>query len=94
MVRMSISVPEPVDSFIGRAEELQTVKTLLAKHRFVTLTGAAGVGKTRLALRIAQEVAASDRWLPEHCCWCGITVTTWWKGVGRWHRHCSWPVPR
>src|SRR5205823_740042 len=57
MARLNIHVPQPLDSFIGRAEELQAVKTLLATHRFVTLTGAAGVGKTRLALQIAEEMA-------------------------------------
>jgi ATP/maltotriose-dependent transcriptional regulator MalT len=59
MVRQSSTVPRPLDSFIGRAEERQTVQTLLATHRFVTLTGPAGVGKTRLALRIAEELVPS-----------------------------------
>src|SRR5205823_6346703 len=46
-------------SFIGRAEELQTVQTLLATHRLLTLTGAAGIGKTRLALQAAEELTSS-----------------------------------
>src|SRR5262249_41234631 len=53
------NVPRPLDSFIGRAEELEAVKTLLATHRLVTLTGPAGIGKTRLALRLAEEWADS-----------------------------------
>jgi predicted ATPase len=59
MVGLSSTIPRPLDSFIGRAEELQSVKTLLTTHRFVTLTGAAGVGKTRLAFRVTEELGAS-----------------------------------
>src|SRR5260370_28101149 len=59
LVRLSMTVPHPFDSFIGRAEELRDVTTLLATHRLVTLTGPAGIGKTRLALRIAEELAAA-----------------------------------
>ena len=58
-VRLSTTVPRPLDSFIGREDELQAVQTLLATHRLVTLTGAAGIGKTRLALQVAEELAAS-----------------------------------
>jgi predicted ATPase len=59
MVGLSSTVPLPFNSFIGRAEELQTVQTLLATHRLVTLTGAAGIGKTRLALQAAEGLTAS-----------------------------------
>jgi predicted ATPase/DNA-binding SARP family transcriptional activator len=40
-------------SFIGRERELAEVTDLVATHRLVTLTGAAGCGKTRLALEVA-----------------------------------------
>src|SRR5437016_2547093 len=53
------TLPRPLDPFFGRAAELVTVKRLLAAHRLVTLTGPAGIGKTRLALRVAEELAAS-----------------------------------
>lgn len=43
-------------SFIGREDEIEQVKNLLIEHRLVTLTGAGGVGKSRLALRVAEEV--------------------------------------
>jgi hypothetical protein len=52
MVGLSSTVPLPFNSFIGRAEELQTVQTLLATHRLVTLTGAAGIGKRGQPSRI------------------------------------------
>ena len=45
-----------VTSFIGRQREIGEVKQLLATIRLVTLTGAGGVGKPRLALQIASEV--------------------------------------
>src|SRR4051812_26235454 len=54
------SIPRPADSFVGRSEEIQAVASLLAAHRLVTLTGAAGIGKTRLALRIAEDHAGDS----------------------------------
>ncbi|WP_191499876.1 ATP-binding protein [Mycobacterium simulans] len=44
-------------SFIGREAEMNHVRQLLADNRVVTLTGADGVGKTRLALQVAGQVA-------------------------------------
>src|SRR5437764_951575 len=73
MVRLSSTVPRPLDSFIGRAEELEAVKTLLATHRLVTLTGPAGIGKTRLALRIVEELAAS---YPDGICFVPLVELT------------------
>jgi LuxR family maltose regulon positive regulatory protein len=58
MASFSVTIPRPLDSFIGRAEELNSVRSLLAAHRLVTLTGAAGIGKTRLAIRIAEELVS------------------------------------
>jgi predicted ATPase len=46
-------LPVPVSSFIGREDELDAVHGLVAGSRLVTLTGAAGAGKTRLALQVA-----------------------------------------
>lgn len=43
--------------FIGRERELRWAKDLLAKRRFVTLLGPGGLGKTRLALQLAVDVA-------------------------------------
>ncbi len=52
------SVPTPLTSFIGRSDEIAEIRTLLEDHRLVTLTGAGGVGKTRLAIRLAAYVGA------------------------------------
>lgn len=52
-------LPLQLTSFIGRAEELAEVQDLLAdpQTRLLTLTGAGGCGKTRLALRVGEEAA-------------------------------------
>jgi non-specific serine/threonine protein kinase len=47
------NLPAEVSSFIGRERELGEIARLLRAHRLVTLTGAGGTGKTRLALRAA-----------------------------------------
>ncbi len=48
------NLPAQLTSFIGREKEIAQVKELLAAHRLVTLTGAGGVGKTRLAIQVAE----------------------------------------
>ena len=47
------SLPLLVSSFVGRETELTDLEQLLASSRLVTLTGAGGCGKTRLALEAA-----------------------------------------
>ena len=49
------TIPTVLTSFIGREREIAEVAWLLASSRLVTLTGAAGCGKTRLAMRIAAD---------------------------------------
>ncbi len=51
------NVPAELTSFVGRRRELAEIKRRLGSSRLVTLTGPGGVGKTRLALRAAAEVA-------------------------------------
>ncbi|MBK7204376.1 MAG: XRE family transcriptional regulator [Anaerolineae bacterium] len=52
-------LPVQLTSFIGRAEELAELRELLAddQTRLLTLTGAGGCGKTRLALRVGEGMA-------------------------------------
>jgi len=51
--RTGAALPAPLTSLVGREGETSELTALLDVHRLVTLTGAAGVGKTRLALRVA-----------------------------------------
>ena len=47
----------PTTSFIGRESEVAEVQAALKAHRLVTLTGVGGVGKTRLAMEVAAQLA-------------------------------------
>jgi predicted ATPase len=48
--------PQPTD-FLGRREEVAALVDLVGRTRLVTLVGAGGVGKTRLGLEVAAQVA-------------------------------------
>ena len=51
------NLPVQLSSFVGRDAELTQLRELLADNRMVTLTGAGGVGKTRLAVQVAAQLA-------------------------------------
>jgi predicted ATPase/class 3 adenylate cyclase/DNA-binding CsgD family transcriptional regulator len=51
-------LPTHLTSFVGRAADLREIPRILEGHRLVTLTGAGGVGKTRLAVQIASRMAS------------------------------------
>jgi non-specific serine/threonine protein kinase len=53
----STNLPVQLTSFIGRKREIADLSQLLASVHLVTLVGAGGCGKTRLALRVAAELA-------------------------------------
>jgi non-specific serine/threonine protein kinase len=60
------NLPVEVTRFIGRRRELSAIGEAIERHRLVTLRGAAGVGKTRLALRAAaglRDSFADGCWL-------------------------------
>jgi predicted ATPase len=50
------NLPASLNPFIGRSAELAEVRGLVMDSRLVTLTGAGGSGKTRLALQVAAEL--------------------------------------
>jgi non-specific serine/threonine protein kinase len=53
-------VPLPLTSFVGRTDELDLAQALLEdpNRRLLTLTGPGGIGKTRLAIEIANRLGA------------------------------------
>src|SRR5262249_9809468 len=62
------NLPVQLTSFIGRAQELDELRAQLAATRLLSVTGAGGCGKTRLAIQFAADVApdyAGGAWLVE-----------------------------
>ncbi len=52
------NLPSQFTSFVGRGSQLTELGKLLAQNRLLTLSGAGGAGKTRLAIEVANQVAA------------------------------------
>jgi predicted ATPase/predicted Ser/Thr protein kinase len=62
------NLPRRLTSFVGRAQDLSETARLLGEHRLLTLTGAGGCGKTRMALELAvrqQDLFAGGTWIAE-----------------------------
>ena len=62
------NLPIRLTSFVGRREELRHARRLLHDGRLLTLTGAAGAGKSRLAIRLSETLLgefAGGVWLVE-----------------------------
>ena len=62
-------IPAEVTEFIGRRRDLGEVRRMLSESRLVTLIGFGGVGKTRLALRLANQLGRS---YPDGVCFVGL----------------------
>lgn len=56
---LAAALPTPLTSFVGRTSERATLARALTEHRLVTAVGPGGVGKTRLALAVAEDVSGS-----------------------------------
>lgn len=58
--------PTPLTTIIGREHDEATIAHLLAREhsRLLTVTGPAGVGKTRLALQVAHTLSARNAYMP------------------------------
>jgi class 3 adenylate cyclase len=78
--RLAGNLSEQATSFVGRQAEVAELVGVVGAHRLVTLTGPGGVGKTRLALQVAAELAG--RLLPG----CG------WSSWPRWATPRRWPT--
>ena len=66
--KRSGNLPAETTSFVGRRRELAEIRKKLSTSRLVSLVGPGGVGKTRLALRAAADLArgfADGAWLVE-----------------------------
>jgi len=66
-------LPLPVTSFVGRDEDLVAVAGRLDRARLVTLHGPGGVGKTRLALEVAERMGGRYR---DGICFCDLAAVT------------------
>src|SRR5204863_1042125 len=54
------NLPVQLTSFIGREREMAEVKRLLTTTHLLTLTGAGGCGKTRLALQVSADLLEGE----------------------------------
>jgi len=66
--RLKHNLPYQLTSFIGREQEIAQLVKLVKANRLVTLTGAGGAGKTRLAIEVASrltDVFPDGVWLVE-----------------------------
>ena len=50
------NLPFQISKFIGRERELADITDLIANNRLVTLTGTGGIGKTRLSLKVGEQL--------------------------------------
>ena len=58
--RAVVRIPVPPTGLIGRREELRRAVAVLGSGRLLTLTGPGGVGKTRLAIAVANAMLAAN----------------------------------
>lgn len=68
--RRASTVPYHLSTLVGRDRELSAVREALVSSRLVTITGVAGVGKTRLAAEVAREVEGDGT---EDVWWCDLS---------------------
>src|SRR5579859_806781 len=81
---LSGNLPAEPNSFIGRERDLAELARLLGEVRVLTLSGPGGIGKTRLAVRLARDVIdqageqdgldLDEAWLVELADWHGPTA--------------------
>jgi predicted ATPase/class 3 adenylate cyclase/DNA-binding CsgD family transcriptional regulator len=62
---ISQRLPVQLTSFVGRQAELSQVHELLTQNRLLTLTGAGGAGKTRLAIQTAGQLSSEFGQFPQ-----------------------------
>lgn len=67
--RLRTNLPEGLPTLIGRDDDLARLGTLIDAHRLVTLVGAGGMGKTRLAQALLHGRRADTERYPNGVCW-------------------------
>lgn len=50
------NLPFQISKFIGREKEMDEIADLITDHRLVTLVGTGGIGKTRLSLKVGEQI--------------------------------------
>ncbi|MBM3130068.1 MAG: hypothetical protein FJ009_15775 [Chloroflexi bacterium] len=61
------NLPNPLTSFVGRETELAEIRQQVETARLVTLIGAGGCGKTRLAIQVVSDLVTAQRF--KHGAW-------------------------
>ena len=87
------NLPIVLTSFVGRHREIDDISQLLASARLVSLVGPGGCGKTRLALRVATQIAGQQshdiRWVDL----ARLLFDTVLENGGVWHLYGhSWEI--
>lgn len=67
------NLPRQMTSFVGRETVSDEVRAHLRERRLVTLTGVGGVGKTRVALKVAEDMAEE---FPDGTWYCELAALT------------------
>ncbi|HEX2741184.1 MAG TPA: tetratricopeptide repeat protein [Rubrobacter sp.] len=67
------NLPLELSSFVGREREISQVRGVMGDARLLTLTGPGGCGKTRLALRVAADLAGSGERFGDGAWWVDLS---------------------
>jgi flagellar biosynthesis GTPase FlhF len=73
------NLPADLTSFVGRPKELEELLRLLGSSRLLSLMGAGGVGKTRLAVRLASDYVNEFRMACGWSTWRPSQRPLWWR---------------
>lgn len=65
--------PSHLTTFLGRERDVEELATLVRAERLVTITGAGGSGKTRLAAAVASRCLATQAFAEGRCAWVDLT---------------------
>ncbi len=88
---ISQRLPAQFTSFVGREADIDQVRDLVTQNRLVTLTGAGGVGKTRMAIQIAgQSFPASSPMGSGTSIWRRSPTPIWYRS----RRRALWACPK